>query len=370
MKGAPAPAEQFEYVDSVARFLELEREWDGLELRARAHIFQNHRLIRSWLETVGRHLNVRLAIVLYRENGILQAVFPGCIIKRMAVPNLTWLGGFNIDYGDILFASSTSLRVDDFIGTAFAVLTQRTGLRACFFDNVREDASIYEYLRAHFVQYRTGVAPYVLLDGSFEQYCDSLKVFRKKMKSDTQRQIRRLSALGTLEFRICRRDDRSLDEIVRTFVEQKKSRLDAQGRTGVIGQPGYSDLLLTEASQNSNIHLSYLSLNDEIMAVHFGYMFKNERMYYYMPSFADEYGTYSPSRVLVYFLLENCFQLGVKVFDFTIGDEPYKYDWTRDEVAVTSFMSDDLPTKLVRYLLPLREPKSLARKVRARIARG
>lgn len=370
MDSTCAPAAQFEYVDSVARFLEIEGEWNDLELRSGAHIFQNHRFLRSWMETVGRQAKVRLAIVLYRENGILQAIFPGCIVKRMAVPNLTWLGGFNIDYGDIVFDSSTSLPLTDFIDSAFMLFKRRSGLCACFLDNVREDALIYEYLRAHFVPYRNGVAPYVRLDGSFAQYCDSLKVFRKKMKSDTQRQIRRLSALGALEFRICGMDDRSLDKVVRTFIEQKKARLQDQGKRGVIQEPGYVDLFMTEATRNPHVHLSYLSLNNDIIAIHFGYMFESRRMYYYMPSFAEEYSTYSPSRVLVYNLLEHCFQQEIEVFDLTIGGESYKYDWTRDEVATTSFIRDDPFTRLNRYLLPLRDPKSLAGKVRARISRG
>lgn len=369
VESARASDAQFEYVDSVARFLELEDEWDGLEQRSGAHIFQNHRFVRSWVETVGRRANVRLAIVLCRENGTLRAVFPCCIVRRMGIPNLTWLGGFNVDYGDIIFDFASSLRLADFLDHAFALLKKRTGLHACFLDSVREDALIYEYLQTRFRPYRTGVAPYIRIDGSFEQYCDSLKVFRKKMKSDTQRQIRRLSALGPLEFCICRHADGELEKVVRTFIGQKTARLKAQDRTGTIQQPGYFDLLITEANRNPHTHLSYLSLNGDIIAIHFGYMFKNRRMYYYMPSFADDYGTYSPSRVLVYKLLDHCFQQGIEVFDFTVGDEPYKYDWTRDEVATISFMKDDLFTKVARYLLPLRDPKSLAGKIRARISR-
>lgn len=369
MSGNEARATQFEYVDSVARFFELQGEWDDLESRSGGHIFQNHRFIRSWLETVGSQDAVRLAIVLYRENGRLQAVFPGCVIKRMGIANLTWLGGFRlVDYGDVLFDLSADLSPHDFLDRAFLLFRKRIGVHACFLDHVREDAVIYGYLRDRFRAYRTGVAPYITLNGSFEQYCESLKVFRKKMKSDTQRQIRRLSLLGTLEFHICRRDDLRLHEVVRTFVEQKKARLAAQDRTGVIEQPGYDDLLFTEAKQNPHTHVSYLLLNDRIIAVHLGYLFKNDRMYYYMPSFADEYETYSPGRVLVYHLLEHCFAKGVKVFDFTLGDESYKYDWTRDETATTSFMSDDLPTKAVRYLLPLRNPRKLAVRVRAALS--
>lgn len=368
MTGARPPVTQFEYVDSMARFLELEEEWNDLDSRSDCHIFQNHRFIRSWLETAASHIRVRLAIVLYRENDVLQAIFPGCVIKRMGLPNLTWLGGFHlVDYGDVIFDSSAVAPLDEFIDQAFSLLKQRLGVHACFLDNVREDAVVHDYLIHHFRSYRHGVAPYISLDGSFAEYFDSLKTFRKKMRSDTQRQIRRLSALGALEFRICRDDD-DRERVVRTFIEQKKARLQELDRAGAIDLPGYSDLIRMETNHNRHSHVSCLALDDEIIAVHYGYMHPKKRFYYYMPSFAGKYGAYSPGRVLIYYLLEECFAQGVKVFDFTVGSEPYKYDWTRDEVTMTSFMGNAPTTRAVRYLLPFRDPRSLTARMRARFS--
>lgn len=367
MTSPPVHTSSLEYVDSVARFLELQAEWDGLEARCVGHIFQNFRFLRSWLETAGQHTEIRPAVVLYREDGILRAIFPGCTIKRAGVPTLTWLGGFHIvDFGDILFDQSAELPIDDFLKSVFKLLKKKIGFHICLLHNVRDDAQIHGYLVRNFRPYRSNVAPFIQLDGGFQQYFDTLKTFRKKMKSDTLRQIRRLSDLGTLKFQVYEHGDHAPDSIVRILIDQKRTRLEELGQSGVVGMPGYDDMLLTEARFNNYVHISCLSLNGDVIAAHFGYRYKNNRLYYYMPSFAAEHSSYSPGRILIFHLLNYCFEQGIEIFDFTIGDESYKYDWTREEALVTNFMDTSFTTRLARYALAIRDPKSLVERLRVR----
>ncbi|MCU1273286.1 MAG: protein involved in cellulose biosynthesis (CelD)-like protein [Bryobacterales bacterium] len=352
---------QFEYVETVGRFLELEREWEELESRCVCHLFQNYRFLRSWLETASRYTNDRPAVVLYWEEGILRAIFPGCLTKRKGIPVVTWLGGFHvIDYGDILFDDSGRLPLADFIGGALELLKKQAGLRVCFLHNVREDALVYPYLQAHFLPCGETVAPFIRISGDFEPYFDSLKVLRKNMKSDTLRQIKRLSALGTLEFRVVERYDPMLNQIVREFLEQKERRLREIGGAGVGILPYYDDFLFAEVNENPYAHVSYIALNGEIIAVHIGYIYKNRRMYYYMPSFDSDLATYSPGRVLTYYLVEDCFTNGVEIFDLTIGAEAYKYHWTRDEVHLTSFVGNGARGRAFRYLVQSRKGRLLS----------
>jgi CelD/BcsL family acetyltransferase involved in cellulose biosynthesis len=354
----------FEYVETLERFLELEREWDELEWRSPGHVFQNYRFLRSWLETAARHTNVRPAVVLYREDGVLRAIFSGCVTRRMGIPNLTWLGGlYIVDYGDVVFDNSADMPLVDFIGGALELLRKRLGFHVCFLNNVREDALIFPYLQRHFRPYREEVAPYIHLSGDFTQYVDSLKVFRKNMKRDTLRQIRRLSALGTLQFRVVGHDEPALNDVVTAFLDQKERRFRETDDVGVTLLPGYDEFLFFEARENPYVHISYLALNGEIIAVHFGYLYRNERMYWYMPTYDGQYAAYSPGRVLIYYLLEDCFANGVGVFDFSIGAEQYKYEWTGDEVHLKSFVRNGAFASVFGYLLRATDPLSLARRL-------
>jgi CelD/BcsL family acetyltransferase involved in cellulose biosynthesis len=327
-------------------------------------VFQNYRFLRSWLETAARHTNVRPALVLYREDGVLRAIFPGCVTRRMGIQNLTWLGGlYIVDYGDVVFDNSAGMPLADFIGGALELLKKRLGFHVCFLNNVREDALIFPYLQRHFRPYREEVAPYIRLSGDFAQYFDSLKVFRKKMKSDTLRQIRRLSALGSLEFRVVGRDEPALNDVVTALLDQKERRLRETNDAGVTLLPGYDEFLFSEARENPYAHISYLALNGETIAVHFGYLYRKERMYWYMPTYDSQYAAYSPGRVLIYHALKDCFANGLKVFDFTIGAEQYKYEWTGDEVRLTSFVRSGAFASMFSYLLRVTDPVSLARRI-------
>jgi CelD/BcsL family acetyltransferase involved in cellulose biosynthesis len=330
----------FEYVDTVDRFVEIGHEWEELESRCGCHLFQSYRFLLSWLQTGARTENVHPALVLYREQGVLKAVFPGCLARRMGIPFLTWMGGvYIVDYGDILFDSSASLPLDDFIDRAFELLKKRLGFHLYFLYNVREDALVYRYLQRHLLPYRKEVAPFIRLSGDFVSYVDSLKVFRENMKSDTMRRIRRLSALGRFQFRVVQRHEPVLTDVVGALVEQKRRRELETGVVGFTSLPGYDDLCFVEARENPNCHISCLTLNGETIAVHLGYLYKG-RLYYFMPSFDRRYEAYSPGRVLIYYLLEDCFSHGVEVFDFSIGGEAYKYHWTTDEAQVTSFVGN------------------------------
>jgi CelD/BcsL family acetyltransferase involved in cellulose biosynthesis len=354
----------FEYVGTLEGFLELEREWGELEGRSSCHVFQNYRLLRSWLETAARYANVRPAVVLYLEEGVLKGIFPGCVTRRLGIPHLTWLGGpYIIDYGDVVFDNSAHMPLTEFISGAFELLKKRLGFHVCIVNNVREDALIFPYLQRHFKPYREEVAPYVRLGGDFAEYLDSLKVFRKNMKKDTLRQIKRLSALGNLEFRVIGHDDSTLNNVVTALLEQKERRLRETDDVGVTLLPGYEEFLFSEASQNPYVHISCLALDDEIIAVHFGYLYRNERMYWYMPTYEGRHATYSPGRLLIYYALAQCFANGVEVFDFTIGAEQYKYEWTGEEVRLTSFVRGGVVASMFSYLMRVTDPLSLARRL-------
>lgn len=344
---------QFEFIDNYESFVLLAEEWEELESLSPAHVFQSHRFVKSWYESAGKIGGAAPAIVVYREGGKAKGIFPACVIKRGMVKFLTWLGGFYIvDYGDILYDPAANLPVDDFIRKSLELLKEKLGFHLYYLHNVRSDAQVYPYLQRHFRPYRGEPAPYIRLTGDFESYLDSLKHFRKKQKSDTLRQIKRLSDLGKLEFLVVRHYDADLERVVRELIAQKKWRFASSGVKGVLFHPGYEEFYLDQARTNPSAHISCLKLDDAVIAVHAGYLYK-KRLYYLMPSYDVKFGRYSPGRVLTYYLLQECYAHGVEVFDFCIGGEDYKYEWTKDEIRETSFVSKNIAGKAFLCLMKL-----------------
>lgn len=337
---------QYELVTTQEGLVSLETEWRELEERSSAGLFQSYGFAASWYACAGMASRAVPAVAVCREYSVVRAIFPGCVIRKGGVKFLTWLGGFfAVDYGDVLFDPMASCGVESFLSDVLTLLREKTGFHLCYLNNVRHDSPAYPYFKQHLREFRGDVAPYVELSGSFDTYLDSLKRFRKKQKSDTLRQIKRLSELGQLEFSIISGYDARASELLEAFFKQKNWRFRTSGVHGVLLMPGYEEFYRDQALHNDTVHLSCITLDGQIIATHVGYLYK-QRFYYLMPAYDHHYGTYSPGRVLAYYLIRDCFEQGVDVFDFSIGSEEYKYEWTRDEVAITSFVSDTLPGRL------------------------
>ena len=72
------------------------------------------------------------------------------------------------------------------------------------------------------------------------------------------------------------------------------------------------------------VHVAALVLDEQALATHWGCV-HNGRFVYLMPSYDAAWGKLSPGRLLLDHLVEWSFLQGLREFDFTIGDEPYKF---------------------------------------------
>ena len=62
-----------------------------------------------------------------------------------------------------------------------------------------------------------------------------------------------------------------------------------------------------------------------------------------MPSYDPAWGKASPGRLLLEHLIECSFREGLRAFDFTIGDEPYKASFCNVSDELYRRMTADLP---------------------------
>jgi CelD/BcsL family acetyltransferase involved in cellulose biosynthesis len=333
---------QFELVNSIERLQSLYIDWDDLESRSNGHVFQSFEFVTSWLATAGKAASVQPCVVIYRENNRVYGIAPFCIHPYGFLKLITWLGGFQIvDYGDVLFDNSALLSCDKFVEQAINLVRQLKPYYLFYLHNVRKDALIFPYLLKHYIIKSSDVAPAFKIDGEFETFIVSLRKFRKKLKSDTLRQERRLSELGKLSFKIINRNDDNLESVITAFIEQKKRQYLSSSINGVLFKPGYFEFYMNISQLDSASHISALSLNNKVIAAHIGYLYRNT-FYYLMPSYDIEFEKYSPGRVLMYRLVHECFSNQVDVFDFGRGSEQYKYEWTDKEESLFSFVSPSL----------------------------
>ena len=80
-------------------------------------------------------------------------------------------------------------------------------------------------------------------------------------------------------------------------------------------------------------------LGDSYISFHWGRI-SGPRFYYLMPSYSrGSVRRYSPGRMLLIELLKWCFDHGIEEFDFTIGDERYKNEWSTQTMNLYRYIN-------------------------------
>ena len=75
-------------------------------------------------------------------------------------------------------------------------------------------------------------------------------------------------------------------------------------------------------------HVSIMTVGGVVVSTHVG-MISHDRFYMLLPSYAGgEWYKYSTGRLLLEHLMETSIDDGCSLFDYTVGDDAYKKDWT------------------------------------------
>ena len=80
---------------------------------------------------------------------------------------------------------------------------------------------------------------------------------------------------------------------------------------------------LTKNLNIENIQMNILFIENNVSAIHFGFIFNNN-FYYYKPIYDEEYFEYSPGILLIAYIISNLKIDNIKIFDFLRGNEDYK----------------------------------------------
>jgi len=178
----------------------------------------------------------------------------------------------------------------------------------------------------------------VNIEGTWDEYHSGVK---KKIRSDTRRQIKRLNALGQLKFY----DNYHVDaEIVVDFMRKNKKAI-------------YGDQLVTNFSflydliRNSNlVKLPAIHVGDKLIALAVC-LVNDNKIYYLAPAYDYEYAKYSPGRVLLHYILVDAFRTKCKLVDFGPGDEAYKLDFANQITKLSDlFVGISLKGRIIIFM--------------------
>ena len=348
-------------------FYRLRDSWDLLlSLCPKPSIF----LTFEWLSTWWEHFKEgrELFVVITEQGGNVVGIAPLAIERGRLGRRLHFLGQPGSDYSDFIAGKDAEGCLDSLLEPVLSGQEWDTtvlGGIAGDSPNFRRLAAIWENIGPRGEYRADGPAPYLTLGENWDDYQKGLS---RKLVTDTRRRLRRLQDTGTLEFKRCSGSE-EVAGLLDQMVSLKSARYRATGARDIFSDGRRRDFyheVALKLLDRGWLDLSYLELSGMVVAIHFGFVYSN-RFFHYMPSFRQEYAPFSPGRLLVEHQVRWAFETGLEEFDFLMGDDQYKYEWTDTFRTVYTFslhgegMRAQMLHQLQDRVLPALKSSSTAR---------
>jgi CelD/BcsL family acetyltransferase involved in cellulose biosynthesis len=107
-------------------------------------------------------------------------------------------------------------------------------------------------------------------------------------------------------------------------------------------RPGYRDFFLAMATGEQSgrfTHLSRIQVGDVTAAANFGLVFRGSYNYLLAGYDDGDLARFGPGSLQLLEMMRYAIEKGFSVFDFTIGDEPYKREWCDAELHLYDYVS-------------------------------
>ena len=174
------------------------------------------------------------------------------------------------------------------------------------------------------------LCPYLPINGeTWQKFYASKR--SKSTRQDLTRRFRRLGELGKAEFRRYE-DPVSIQQVFPQLLAVYRKRWDQKylsvSFAGRKESAFYVEMAL-EMCRDDQLHLLTLELDGRVIAFDLSAR-KNDRFTWLITAYDPEFDKYFPGELILTRLLEEVFDSGrFREFDFTRGDEPYKFKWTQ-----------------------------------------
>jgi CelD/BcsL family acetyltransferase involved in cellulose biosynthesis len=326
----------------------IEAEWKEFERKADCTVFQTFGWLAKWQQHIGTRKGTSPAIVLGRAaDGNLCFIMQLAIERRGPIRRLTWLGSELCDYNAPLLAEDFSQRLEPkrFVGLWDEIVRLLRGQAQFGFDliDLQKMPETVGPQRNPFLGLPTQPHPSGAYIATLAD--DWEKFYAAKRSSSTRkrerRQLKHLAEHGEVRFV----DVQDSDDIARTLDEliaQKSRAFARMGVEDIFARPGYREFFLdvaTDHNVGALTHVSRLDVGTTSAAANLGLTFRDS-YYLVLSSYHDgELARFGPGRAHLHELMRHAIKRGFARFDFTVGDEGYKRDWSDTELRLYDYLA-------------------------------
>jgi D-aspartate ligase len=314
----------------------VEAEWRQFERTADCTAFQTFDWLSTWQKHVGQLRGARPMIAVANfADGDVAFILPLCVVRRHLARQLCWLGQDLSDYNAPLLAPDFSQRVapKDFLAAwqELQVHMQCEPLLRCDWIEFEKMPQTVGGQTNPFMH--LGVTPNRNSAHLAHLGEDWEKFYTAKRSSATRRRDRskrrHLEQFGDIRF-ITAADGADARGTLEVLMEQKSRALARKGIADIFAPPGHREFFLDLAVNPKTrhlVHVSRIEIGDGCAAANLGIVFGG-CYYHVLASYVDsQVAHYGPGALHLRELLAYAIKHGLERFDFTVGDEQYKFDW-------------------------------------------
>ncbi len=342
-------------LEVLSRWEEVEERaslWNDLLQRSETvTVFQTYEWHASWWKTIGQPSGVQLRVLWITRGDQVVAIAPlgvegpeswkhrvrplDSISSVTKKETLCFLGTSNFasDYADFIVdakCASSVREVFTWVETWLSESDVRWERQADFF-NLPTSSSTLPILQSRFSERGNRFSSWVTAEAPARLFSphtgeglhENLQLLNKK---SLKRHFRAFEARGKLEFRHLD-DAAEIQSHLENFFRQHRERRRLAGDQSQFQHASEREFyreLVRRLLPEGWLRFAIVTWNREVIAYHFGFEYGG-KFIWYKPTFNAKYAKQSPGEVLLRFLFEYAIEKGLQEFDFTVGEEPFKY---------------------------------------------
>ncbi|MBF0478525.1 MAG: GNAT family N-acetyltransferase [Candidatus Omnitrophica bacterium] len=321
---------------TMEQFEALRDEWDTLNALAEdINIFGEFDWVFTWWQHF--HKDYELFILQVKDQGQTVAIAPWMKVRRHGFCMIEFIGYDVSDFETVLCLPGKEEQALDAI---LKFLLTTGGWDIMRLQKVKSGSRLFSALMNKSQMKARGycfkVHPHKeqsMVINTTGTWAEHAKKIRPKLLADTRRCEKRLSELGTVSFDFKAQFAGDFPALLSTMRDWHMARLDDKNTRSFLTDKTMSAFLESVGKifhDKQWLDISRLTVNSKAVAIHWGFSYKG-LFYYYVPVFDQSYKAYSPSRILLSKLLMDSFGGKVQLFDFMLGEEPYKMEWVPEK---------------------------------------
>ncbi len=321
----------------------VEDDWRRFEQAAAATPFQSYEWLAAWHRHIGiRHGVVPVIVIGRFATNEVACILPFAIDRGRSLRRLSWLGQDLCDYNAPLLSRGFSQRVtpETFRGLWRKLQVKMQSDHATRHDWI-EFEKMPETIGAEINPFVTfdltpnaNSAHVMRLGGDWETFYNAKRSSATRRHDRAKR--RHIAQFGDIRF-VTATNSAEVRATLETLMRQKSLAFSRKGIPDMFARPGYREFFLDFGSNPATrhrVHVSRIEVGSVDAAANFAIV-HGDCYYHILSSYCDgRIAHFGPGALHLRELMARAIKLGLRKFDFTIGDERYKNEWCDERLRL------------------------------------